>query len=522
MTERKGSWWLLLLLLSMASMVTRTAPSPADATDHRAPPTRSVRDAAQRGDADAVRALLDAGADLEAEDPWQETALFAATQNGDLQTLQLLLDRGADPNHRNRRGQTPLMFAVWCEDGRALEMIDRLLRAGADVDAKDEGGSTALNDAAGKIDPHLVRILLDAGADPNAYENYRGWAPLLHSLFPYGDEAVHVEVLRLLLASGADPNARGRGGGTALMNAVGRVSPGIVGLLLDYRADPNLTNDDGSTPLMLAVRKGYLGPGTAEVVRRLIAAGADPNARNKAGMTATAVAVSSGNTDVLPLLNAMGARDAAASLGPVDTSRALEQAVRSADAGRVRALIAGHVDPNTPDENGRTPLINAAANENLDILDALLAADNLALEARSPGGSTALLWAVRRRKVQAVERLLRAGADVRLRNARGDTPILLAARYELIEEIHYANGAVRLRDREVPIARMLLEHGADPNDRDPDGLTPLMFAAGQGRRALVELLLAHEADVNAKASYGITARQLATGLDVIALLRAAR
>ena len=206
----------------------------------------------------------------------------------------------------------------------------------------------------------------------------------------------------------------------------------------------------------------------------------------------------------------------------VEDGGALQEAVRSADVGRVRVPIAGHVDPNIPDDNGRTPLIHAAANENLDILDTLLSADDIALEARSRGGSTALLWAVRRRKVQAVERLLRAGADVRVRNARGDTPILLATRYELIEEIRYANGAVTLRDREVPIARMLLDHGADPNDQDPDGLRPLMFAAGQGRRALVELLLARGADVNAKAAYGITARHLATGRDVIALLRAAR
>ena len=418
------------------------------------------------------------------------------------------------------------MFTVGCEDGLALEMVDRLLRAGAIVDAKDQGGGTALNEAAGALDPQLVHILLDAGADPNSYEDYRGWPPLLHSLAPYGNEAAHAEVLRLLLASGADPNARGRGGGTALVNAVGRVR-----LLLDYHADPNLKNADGGTPLMQAVRKNYVGPGTAEIIQRLIAAGADPNASDNAGMTATGVAALSGNTDVLPLLNALGARDAAASLGQLDARRALQEAVvRSTNVGRVRLVVASHVDPNVVDENGRTPLMHAAANENLDILDALLGADGIALEARSRGGSTALLWAVRRRKVQAVDRLLRAGADVRVRNARGDTPILLATRYELIEQIGYGNAAplgspaaeprvVTIRDREVPIARMLLDHGADSNDRDPDGLTPLMFAAGQGRRELVELLLAHGADVNAKGAYGITARQVATGVDVIDLLR---
>jgi ankyrin repeat protein len=106
---------------------------------------------------------------------------------------------------------------------------------------------------------------------------------------------------------------------------------------------------------------------------------------------------------------------------------------------------------------------------------------------------TALHWAVRSDDVETVRLLVRAGADVKLNNRYGITPLFLAA----------LNGNATLVD-------VLLKAGADPNDTKPEGETVLMTAARAGNPDAVKLLLSHGADVNAREQWlGETALMLA-------------
>jgi ankyrin repeat protein len=105
-----------------------------------------------------------------------------------------------------------------------------------------------------------------------------------------------------------------------------------------------------------------------------------------------------------------------------------------------------------------------------------------------------LLKAVEARQVAEVNRLLRDGANVQVRDKEGHTALSIAAYYNSTE-----------------IAEALLKRGADPNARGYDGLTPLMRAAKNGNTEAVRLLLSHGANANAQGMNGETALKLASG-----------
>ncbi len=139
--------------------------------------------------------------------------LIEAVNAGDVAQADHLLAGGADVNARDAYGATALMNAA--HNGNT-EMVETLLAAGAEVDAKDELGWTALMKACHNADqnrgfPEIVTRLIAAGADPNVKITY-GIRPLMLAA-GYGE----TDVCEALLAGGADVLARNDGGLTALM-----------------------------------------------------------------------------------------------------------------------------------------------------------------------------------------------------------------------------------------------------------------------------------------------------------------
>ena len=114
-------------------------------------------------------------------------------------------DEPVDPRARMRYGRTPLMVAV---ANHQRDVVDALLRAGAEVNARDSSGTTPLEMAVRGLDKDtgVVRLLLDAGADTKV-EDYAGGTPLLVAAGS-NDTAV----VRMLLAKGADPCHRDKEG----------------------------------------------------------------------------------------------------------------------------------------------------------------------------------------------------------------------------------------------------------------------------------------------------------------------
>ena len=119
--------------------------------------------------------MIKAGADLELENGEQNTALMLAVAVDDLQMMQLLISSGAVVKPGSKKGHGVLHTAAYHSNN--LETAKMLLKAGADVNGRDEVGSTPLlyavwranskNEGADKM-PELINLLLSAGADPNA------------------------------------------------------------------------------------------------------------------------------------------------------------------------------------------------------------------------------------------------------------------------------------------------------------------------------------------------------------------
>lgn len=132
-----------------------------------------------------------------------------------------------------------------------IDAVRALLAAGADVNATDARGTTALMAVAGQARADIIRTLLAAGADPNARDPYGMTALMLAA------QVRQLDNMRALLAAGADPNARSANGlvyplGAAVLSRYALA----VQLLLDARAHPNLADIDGVTPLMVAAGTG--------------------------------------------------------------------------------------------------------------------------------------------------------------------------------------------------------------------------------------------------------------------------
>jgi len=143
---------------------------------------------------------------------------------------------------------TPLMDKVVAGDKAA---VSELIAKGADVNAKNNYGWTALSHAARAGNAQLVKLLLEHGADVNSRDQ-SGWTPLMRAAMKG-----HVDVVRVLLEHGAEVNVREKGEAwTALHWAAARGHTEVVKLLLSHGADYSLKTEDGMTPLMLAMKEG--------------------------------------------------------------------------------------------------------------------------------------------------------------------------------------------------------------------------------------------------------------------------
>ena len=223
-----------------------------------------------------------------------ETALPFVALRGDAVAVRALLDGGAAVNATARDGWTALLLAA--ANGHS-DVVRALLDAGADLDAREEMvGQTALIWAAKTGHTTIVQILLAGGADVNASDRYSGTA------LTRAAAGGHAVAVRALLEAGADVDAKENDGDTALLEAAGGGHIETMQLLLDAGADVNARGETDRTALMLAAAFGH-----EDAVRRLLVAGADVNARDRLGWTALWVAEKLEHTAVAGLLRAAGA-----------------------------------------------------------------------------------------------------------------------------------------------------------------------------------------------------------------------
>lgn len=183
-----------------------------------------------------------------------------------------------------------------------VAVVERLLREGADVKARDASGRTALLAATQHNRIDAARRLIAARADVNAQDSIQDSAYLLAGARGY------VEILKMTLAAGADLSSTNRYGGTALTPACHYGHVEAVRELLNAKVAIDHVNKLGWTCLLEAVILGDGGSRHAEIVRLVLAAGANPNLTDRDGVSALRHARQRGQTAVVRLLEEAGAR----------------------------------------------------------------------------------------------------------------------------------------------------------------------------------------------------------------------
>jgi uncharacterized protein len=178
--------------------------------------------------------------------PVAEERLLIGVMTGDLIQVRLALAEGANPDALLIFDTTALFVAAQTP---ASDVLGELLAAGADVNVQDPFGITALTRATLRGHVENVRLLLQAGADPNLPAQM---TPLMAAAYCDSPPCA-----QLLIASGADLNARGAQGTTALMVAARAGHLDMVQLLLAAGADPLIRCDRGQTAADIARDAGY-------------------------------------------------------------------------------------------------------------------------------------------------------------------------------------------------------------------------------------------------------------------------
>lgn len=297
--------------------------------------------AATVGSPEAMKLLLDKGADANAANAFGSTALmWSAT---DITKVRLLLDRGAGVNAASKQGRTALLLAAM-SDGSA-DIVRLLLAKGANPKAADKLNVTTLTAAAMGNDTETLRLLINTGVDVNAAASLQSVAAIVGEN-PLLNAAINgnLEAVKLLLAKGADVNAAGSkdkllqvkngpltlGGFTPLLLAAAFGPAEVVQTLLEAGADVNAKDVRGMTPLMLATATDRQDP---EIIRMLLARGADVKAKSLLGETALDWARKIGPSSTVEALQRAGALESAppaisvASPAPVDLKPAVERSI---------------------------------------------------------------------------------------------------------------------------------------------------------------------------------------------------
>lgn len=344
--------------------------------------------ATMRQDSAAVRRLVKEGADVNAVSAIGWVPLRSALAgNISWQIIEMLLAVGADPQLArvevpiNLGGTTLLHEAVVTGRGDGQKRkIDWLLNHGADINAVQENGFTALCNAVilrESADLGIIRMLLSRGANANV------GSPILHA----GVSRSCWPVVEALLDAGADINAQDPHCETILHRAAYRGEKEMAARLIERGANIAIQNDHGN-----ALHHAATG-GSWPCIELLLANGSDVNARNSFGRTPVHMLA---KDDLDKHIQRLYDR-CAADLDVPDMYglSALHHACSSGCTKATRTLVALGANPDLLGEFGRTPLHCAAKNG----------------------------------YGEAVRALIAAGADLSIRDAYGFTPSGLAREY---------------------------------------------------------------------------------------------
>ena len=432
-------------------------------------------DAVRAGDAEAVRALLESGADVDATTPDGATALLWAVHTGQPELVGVLLEAGADVEITNRYGVGPASLAA--ENGNA-PILERLLAAGVYADHALPGGETLLMTGARTGEPETVRTLLAHGADPNLREMTGGQTALMWAA-AYNNAAA----IRVLAEHGADVTAKTDNPSQSSDRTFAYAPP------------------TGFSALMFAVRAGHIGATMA-----LLDAGADVDDTVSDGESALVVAAANANWELAAYLLDRGADPTQAEAG----WNVLHQTVRT----RRMNLGFGTPGPFSSGTLDSIELVRRLLDAGVDV-NARMTRNGIRDGQRNRFnrlGSTAFMLAAKVTDVEAMRLLLKYGADPTIPTADGTTPLMVASGLAIWNPGEDGGSFTGQEEEVLEAVRITLEGGNDVNARNYRGETALHGVGFRGVNIVVDYLVEHDADLTALTVDGWSALAIARGL----------
>jgi ankyrin repeat protein len=435
--------------------------------------------------------------------------LVEAARNRDRQAVHTLLNEQAEVDVRSHDGATALLWAAHWND---LETADLLIRAGANVNAMNDFRITPLSLACTNGNAALVERLLKAGASPHT-AIATGETPIMTCASTGSADAV-----RMLIARNADVNAKEPSQNqTALMWAAAEHRLDVVRMLIERGADLQARTRKGFTALHFAAREGDL-----EVARLLLAAGVDVNIRSQpdpsekgrgpshdttvsAGSTPLLVATVRAQVPLSIFLLEQGADPNVDDAGFTP----LHWAVGTWESGEANPVF-GFTDAMSgiPHRHAKLQLVKALLTHGAN--------PNARMTRRPPGfaggytdavGATPFLLAAATADIELMRLLLAAGADPTATTKSNATALMAATGMNRT----LGESAVT-EDQALEVVRLLLQLGADAKAIATNGENALFGAAYRGWNTLLQLLVDKGADVNAVSKAGITPWLAASGL----------
>jgi ankyrin repeat protein len=525
----------------------------------------TVVDAAMTGNRDAVRTLLQSGADVNTALADGMTALHYAAVRNDAELAKILLVAGANVKATTRLGgYTPLLLAS--RTGHAAVM-EALIAGGANPNGATMNGTTPLMLAAASGRTDAVKLLLDKNADVNAKESARDETALM-----FAAASGRADVIRLLTAKGADTknttkvidlarfakeeqerfaqflqqiargsqNAEGgresRGAAPAPPQAQGRRGrgEGTAGVDRQYLFPELVGAQGGLSALHLAARQGSL-----ESVQALLDAGADINQRGAGDrITPIIIATMNGHFDLASFLLEKGADPNLAEDNGVTPLYAAINCVWAPKAlyPQPRAFE----QQNTGYLELMAAFINKGANPNARLRKKVwYSGYDFDLSGVDEIGATAFWRAAYASDVDAMKLLVAKGADPTIPSMKGAGRPRTGDAQRDVEDVSklpsipvggpgvppvvaaagsgYGEGFAANSHRYAPsgmlaaVKYLVEELHADVNARDHEGNTALHNAAARGDVEMIKYLVSKGADVKAVNREGKTTADMANG-----------
>ncbi|MFT7811579.1 serine/threonine-protein phosphatase 6 regulatory ankyrin repeat subunit B-like isoform X1 [Arapaima gigas] len=440
-----------------------------------------LHSAARRGHTAVVKALLFKGANVDTTTKDGYTALHVAVQACKPLVVQTLLGFGAQVQLKGGKAmETPLHIAAQVKDGEKVAEI--LLKSGADVNAEQKTGETAVHIAARHGNLQMLMALIEEGGDVT-WQSKVGENPLHISV-----RHCHAHVVREIL--------------TYLTNKKSHS---------EAQRCVHQANHAGETPLHLAAelkkemdhREGE----RIDIIMTLMEYDVDVTAVTKeAGETPLHYCARAGNSDTLQAI------------------------LSNVKSSRLPLVVNKHA------KNGRSPLLLAAESGHVEVVKILLQ-NHARVDVFDEQGKAALHLAAEHGHEEIADILLFNKAFVNAKSKLGMTPLHLSAQngsnrlVQLLVKTHLASIDALTLNKETPlhlaalygqldVCSILLDMKADVNACDTHGQTPLHLAAESDHSEVVKLFLNHRPELATLANVkGATCAHIAASKGSVAVIR---